>query len=51
METLIVSVLVGTPCGIAGVVMGHYFMKWADARWRGFSMPEPTEDERKAMGI
>ena len=51
MHTFIVSVLVGVPCGAVAVVAGHYIMNWADARWPGFSMPEPTEQEKEELGI
>lgn len=51
MLNIIGAHLIGLLAGGVGVAAGHYLMNWADARWRGFSMPPYTEAERREMGL
>jgi hypothetical protein len=52
MRTVVISILVGTPLGLISVGLGHIWMKYVEKEnWRGWFMPEMTEQEREDWGL
>lgn len=52
LNVILTSVLVGIPLGLISVGIGHAWMVFTQKRdWRGWYMPDITEQEKKDWGF